>query len=248
MPTITAAEALAEFDRIDRRLTRKRLFVEAYLLRDAALRDPLAADGGTPAVLAAELAAIEALQERKVVLRRAIQAANERATVTLNGVTRPLADWLVWRREVASERTGFLRLLRLTIQGRRQLAAAHTATHPAGRDVIVHLDEKALMADLEAMETMVGELDGQITLRNTTGQVDVPDEVAPTAVEARFDELFARLPARPSASRPPWSDSPELCRLARDPRQKIAAIKLYRERTGVGLAEAKQAVEAFAAG
>jgi ribosomal protein L7/L12 len=33
--------------------------------------------------------------------------------------------------------------------------------------------------------------------------------------------------------------------MARDPSRKIRAIKAYREETGVGLAEAKDAVEAF---
>lgn len=33
--------------------------------------------------------------------------------------------------------------------------------------------------------------------------------------------------------------------LARDPARKIEAIKAYREETGAGLAEAKQAIEAF---
>src|SRR5690349_9445205 len=35
--------------------------------------------------------------------------------------------------------------------------------------------------------------------------------------------------------------------LARDPTRKIEAIKVYREETGVGLADAKDAVEAFMA-
>lgn len=33
--------------------------------------------------------------------------------------------------------------------------------------------------------------------------------------------------------------------LARDPRRRIEAIKLYREETGAGLREAKEAIEAF---
>jgi ribosomal protein L7/L12 len=33
--------------------------------------------------------------------------------------------------------------------------------------------------------------------------------------------------------------------LARDPKRKIEAIKVYREETGAGLAKAKEAVEAF---
>jgi ribosomal protein L7/L12 len=46
---------------------------------------------------------------------------------------------------------------------------------------------------------------------------------------------------------PPPSDlSPEVQLLARDPDQKIAAIKLYRkEKRGVGLAGAKERIEEF---
>ena len=46
---------------------------------------------------------------------------------------------------------------------------------------------------------------------------------------------------------PPASDlSPEVQTMARDPHQKIAAIKLYRqEHPGMGLAQAKERVEEF---
>jgi ribosomal protein L7/L12 len=39
--------------------------------------------------------------------------------------------------------------------------------------------------------------------------------------------------------------SEEVQRLARDPTQKIAALKLHREQTGLGLAEAKADIEDF---
>jgi hypothetical protein len=42
--------------------------------------------------------------------------------------------------------------------------------------------------------------------------------------------------------------SAEVRALADDPRQKINAIKLHREQTGVGLREAKQAIEDYMAG
>jgi ribosomal protein L7/L12 len=42
---------------------------------------------------------------------------------------------------------------------------------------------------------------------------------------------------------PPLSE--RVKELARDPRRKIEAIKVYREETGVGLAEAKDAVESY---
>ena len=43
----------------------------------------------------------------------------------------------------------------------------------------------------------------------------------------------------------PCSMSPEVQRLACNPRQKIAAIKLHRQQTGLSLAEAKAEVEKF---
>ncbi|MEI7732071.1 MAG: hypothetical protein WCO56_21030 [Verrucomicrobiota bacterium] len=47
-------------------------------------------------------------------------------------------------------------------------------------------------------------------------------------------------------SPPPSGLSPEVERMAKDPSQKIAAIKLYREENpGVGLAEAKARIEEF---
>lgn len=39
--------------------------------------------------------------------------------------------------------------------------------------------------------------------------------------------------------------SEEVQRLARDPSQKIAALKLHREQTGLGLADAKEDIEDF---
>ncbi len=43
----------------------------------------------------------------------------------------------------------------------------------------------------------------------------------------------------------PCKLTPEVQRLASDPKQRIAAIKLHREQTGLGLAEAKAEVDDF---
>src|SRR5262245_515569 len=111
MPTLTLSEALAEAQAIDRWIARKQQLIAAYLLRPANLRDPLARDGGTPVVLARERQSILALYERKGLLRRLVQAANERTIVTHEEDARPVADWLVWKREVHARRAGFLTLL-----------------------------------------------------------------------------------------------------------------------------------------
>jgi hypothetical protein len=52
-------------------------------------------------------------------------------------------------------------------------------------------------------------------------------------------------PDRPDQPIPTRPLSDRVKELAGDPARKIEAIKAYREETGAGLAEAKQAVEAF---
>jgi hypothetical protein len=256
MPTLTVAEALAEVQTIRRRIDKKQQLIAAYLLREQQYRDPLRAEGGSAAVLAGELRSVAALHERTVLLRRLIQNAYEGTAVSFGGRTRSLADWLVWRREVSARRAGFLKALSTRIHkarlsaARRGRATAAPADKP--RDVVVHLNEQELAQDIEGLEELLGYLDGQLALKNATVTVEVPDEEAcDPGLEDRLDELLQRAGAAPVTEvalvGPPWSTSAELRQLARDPVRKIAAIKLYRELTGAGLREAKDAVEQFMA-
>jgi hypothetical protein len=257
MPTLTISDALAEVQTIRRRIDQKQQLIAAYLLREAKYRDPLGAEGGSAAVLAREWASVRALHERTVLLRRLIQNAYERTLITFGEQTRSLADWLAWRREVSARRAGFLRTLSTRIRGARARAALHARAFPSesGRDkpadVIVHLNEQELAREAETLEELLGNLNGQLGLKNATITIDVPaDDDCRTGLEERLDPLLQQASAAPAPApvlAAPWSDSPELCRLAREPSQKISAIKAYRELTGVGLLEAKQAVEAFIA-
>jgi ribosomal protein L7/L12 len=66
-------------------------------------------------------------------------------------------------------------------------------------------------------------------------------------LEAKMDLILEHL-ALTYVEKPSQSGlSPAVQELALHPAQKIAAIKLYREETGAGLKEAKDAVEAFIA-
>jgi hypothetical protein len=258
MPTLTLAEALAQIAAINRRLDKKQQLVLAFLLRPQQYRDPLRAESGSPAVLARELKATRVLHERRVRLRRLIQNAYERTKVTFGEQTRSLADWLAWRRDVAARRGGFLHLLRSRITKARQQAARQgrgesPGTAPErGADVIVHLDEQELARQIEGHEELLGYLDGQLALKNATVTIDVPDGLGDGGLEERLEVLLQRSPAAPVAAPAPtpgdpWSTSSQLRAMARDPVQKIAAIKLYRELTQCGLLEAKNAVEAYMA-
>jgi hypothetical protein len=67
-------------------------------------------------------------------------------------------------------------------------------------------------------------------------------------LEAKLDLILEHLGLEYEGPDTPAGLSAEVQALADDPGQKIAAIKLHREQTGLGLKDAKDAVEAYIAG
>ncbi|MCP3702268.1 MAG: hypothetical protein GY954_04965, partial [Alteromonas sp.] len=143
--------------------------------RQERLKDPLDRDGGSEKAIAQERQAMHDLLERKVKIRRAIQQANEATALSINGINRTIADWLVWRREVAPFAQGFLSQMSRGIQAERQnvrrkglsiVNTGNVATNPD--DLIINVNERELAKELENMEDILGTLDGQLSLKNAT--------------------------------------------------------------------------------
>jgi len=171
---LTITEALAEIKTIGKRLESKRASVGGYLARQENVRDPLEKEGGATAFIAKERQGIKDLEERIVTLRRAIRVANESTTISIGSETRSISDWLTFRREVAPGRKTALSNLRQSIHGVREqakrqglnvAASAETAKYC---DVIVNINETELATEIESLETILGTLDGQLSLKNAT--------------------------------------------------------------------------------
>lgn len=180
MAKTTITEALAELKTIAKRIEKKREFVLGYIGRRALNRDPLEKEGGAVQMLASERQAIHDLQERTVSIRRAVQGANEATKITVEGETRSIADWLVWRREVAPQRKALLEAIRGGINTARNEAkktdsrmVEREADATDSKDVIIHLSESDLARDIEKMETILGTLDGQLSLKNATVTITI---------------------------------------------------------------------------
>ena len=174
--TTTITEALAELRVLAKRLEAKRGFVGQYLMRPELLKDPLEKDGGSITALAREIQAIGDLEEQVIRIRRAIQIANQATTVGVNGKTRPIADWLVWRRDVSPAARQFLQGLSGVIARTRQEAmkkGGHVTDPSAAGpgDVVVNLNEQALASQIEELEATLETLDGQLSLKNATTTV-----------------------------------------------------------------------------
>ena len=181
MSKITITEALAELKTIDKRLAKKREFVQKYLARMDVVKDPLEKDGGSVTALQRERQAIGDLEERKIAIRRAIAETNGMTSLSVNGTVRSMADWLVWRREVAPTRQQFLSQLNATIQGVRDQATrkggaiVESGGGTKEADVVVNINEINLSEDIEGLEETLGSLDGQLSLKNATTFVEIED-------------------------------------------------------------------------
>lgn len=178
--TLTITEALAELKMITSKVEKKKQFILTYLGRQDGAKDPFEKDGGTRKLVEAELQAIRDLSNNFIVVRSAIAAVNATTTVDVLDVSRTVADWLVWRRNVAPMDKGFQQSLVNAISSLRNkarqsnfnvVASESAATSPT--DVIIELDEKALSEGIEKTQEILDSLDGKLSLHNATVKITI---------------------------------------------------------------------------
>jgi hypothetical protein len=180
MSELTITEALQEIRTIDKRVQKKLDWIGNLVARNEKIRDPVEKEGGSTTVIERERQAIDDLHKRKVQLRLAINRANDQTTLAVgSGPIRSIAEWIVWRREVAPTIGNILISLRNGVaqvrdQARRQgksIVQTEDAAEPG--DVVVHISEAKLAKEIEEHEEILGQLDGQLSLLNATTAVNV---------------------------------------------------------------------------
>lgn len=177
-------EALAEIKTIEKRIKTKGEFILRYLARPDALRDPHAStEGGSRAVIASEMQAVDDLLARRLKLRRAVHRANETKLVKVGGEERSIADWNVWRKEVAPIEESLLKSIRDRIAAVRQDASSRrmqltdrsSEGAPRMEDVVINVDEKKNAEKIEALTKTLGDLDGALSVANATTNIEAID-------------------------------------------------------------------------
>lgn len=170
----TITQALAELKTINKRIENKTQTVGKYLTQPDDKRDPLERQGGSAKMIEEERQSIDDLWVTQIRIRRAVEDANIANEITVEGVTRSIAEWLIWRREVAKSRKMFLSSMAQSIARQRELAHSVTLRMSGSGqeartvDIIVNLNEKELMNDIEHLDSVMGQLDGQLSLKNAT--------------------------------------------------------------------------------
>lgn len=174
---MTITEALAEIKTIGKRITSKREYVRSYMVRLDSLKDPLEKDGGSIKAVAQEMQAITDLEKRIVDLRREINFINDTTTVEIEGVTQTIAAWIIWRREVAPQRERFITDLRMKLASARDQLRAQPMKYKEEdvkpMDMVVNIDESALNKESEQLKNILGQLDGQLSLKNATVMIKI---------------------------------------------------------------------------
>ena len=176
---ITITEGLAEIKTIQARLDKRQEAVLRFLARDARLRDPLEAEGGSIEFVRRERQAIGDLEDRIVKIRTAIQGVNLATQLSVNNRAATVSEWLNWRRDVSGRHGAFLNVMNQTIAQARQKAtqqgARLTDQDAAAKpgDFIISVSERELAEAIEEQEIVLGELDGKLSLLNATTTIDV---------------------------------------------------------------------------
>jgi hypothetical protein len=180
MARMTITEALADIKTTQARIEKKRRSILEHVVRDSRFKDPMEAEGGTVEYIKRERQAVHDLEEKIVKIRSAIQRANLEIRLEIGGVERTLAAWLNWRREVAQGAGLFLEgLVQRIGLNRAHAGRVGLAREPAPApgmqqaDVVVNVPERELAEEIEKHATILGQLDGKLSLLNATTTVDV---------------------------------------------------------------------------
>lgn len=178
MPKLTITEALAELKTLAKRIEKKREFIRQYAARQEMIKDPLAKEGGASKAIEAAFQAVADLEGNVVAIRTAIARSNLNQDLTVEDTTMTVAAWLAWRRDVAPQRQAFLTsalrgidtMRREAVQKGYSLVKEGQDAKPS--DVVVHVNEASLQADVELMEKILGTLDGKLSLVNATTTIE----------------------------------------------------------------------------
>lgn len=173
MSELTITEALAEIKTLAARLEKKRGNLGKFVIRNIKMVDPIKDAGGSLTYVSQERQSILDLENRMVNIRTSIQIANQQNILVIGTKSASVATWLNWRREISNLQRQFLHSLSIGITNARASATLKGSTETADNNIIVNLDEKKLMAEIEEIETLCGDLDGKLSLFNATKTITV---------------------------------------------------------------------------
>lgn len=172
--SITITEALSEINLLKKKIANAESGINSLLVRATHVEDPYAASGGTPSVYRSVWQSTQDMRDRLVKIRSQISTANNEHTITINGQSKTIFDWLTWKREIYADLERSLKAqikqLKDTIQ--RESDRPEVWKDKDGNVQVVkyvrNVELKALEDQYVQLLDTYEKLDGQLSLKNAT--------------------------------------------------------------------------------
>lgn len=172
----TITEALAEIKLISKKIEGKAPFVISNLTRYGHMPDPL---GESKKALESEMQSYLDLGGRIIKIRRVISAANLSHEITIGERTMCIADWLIWKREVAKNQHELFDRIQSTLKqaldrnGLSPQAYKDADGNPKFAELITNLPYQEYFDRATKVQDQLAKLDGLLSLKNATITVEV---------------------------------------------------------------------------
>lgn len=174
MTKITITEALSELNLIKKKVDKKRGNILGILVTAKHIKDPLESVGGAIAFIKSENQAIDDLNSRYIKLKGAIAKANIDNAITINGFTKNIHDWLIWKRDIAKLDISFYENVYKDVKQRMDQFAKQPSIYKDEKDVthliepLSNVDQGWYLKKAEELTEVFEKLDGQLSLKNAT--------------------------------------------------------------------------------
>lgn len=171
---LTITEALAEVNLLKKKIADSEMSVRTMLLRAEHVPDPFKEHGGAEAIVKKTQQSVFDMRRRLVDIRHKISKANIDNQITINGKTMSIFDWLTWKREVYPGLESSLKtqLNDLQAAAKRETDAPQSWKDNDGKIHLVvwlrNVDQKILQDEYNDLVETFGRLDGQLSLKNAT--------------------------------------------------------------------------------
>lgn len=177
--TVTITEALAELKTIDSKISSTEDFLQQYSFRQGSSIDPLADEGGSDKVIPQRMQALKDLLERKVTIRSAVNNKNAETPLEVCGITRTVAEWIIWRRETFKREVMAFQKILGHVQEARRVCIEKSFTFIEGAqpskvtEVSCFVSEAGLSDKIEQLREIESTLDGKLSMLNATTTVTI---------------------------------------------------------------------------
>lgn len=174
MQKMTITEALADIKTTTNKITKKEAWVNGHLCLTDAMDDPMEEKGGTKKVVKAEIQSVRDLRIRLVNLRNGINKANFDNTLTIRKRQMSIAEWLIWRREVAKAAQTFESEIHNYVDKTLKDAMHRPSVKQEGTEnmriikILPQVDKEEHRAIADEISETMDELDGKLSHANAT--------------------------------------------------------------------------------